>query len=429
MPHTTEIKDNKATIVITIPANEVEKGMEHASVHIAEDLTIPGFRPGKAPYDVVKKHVGEMKLLEAAAEELIRNAFAEAVNSEALQTVGQPFFSAEKMVPGEDMVITAEIALYPKVLKVADYTKAVIDSKDTKPTKKMIDQAKKDLTSMQTREIRRETKEELKKGDKAIIDLTMKKDGVVLEGGEGKSHSVYTEEGHYIPGIIDEILGMKEGETKDFTLPFPKDHYQKHLAGQDVDFTVSLNEIFKLETPKLDDDFAKSLGLGDLKNLEEKLEENLQIENAQEENTRQEKELLELLSEKSTFEEIPDLLVNQEASQMIGELEQSVIAKGAKFDEYLKSINKTVNDLKLDFAKTALQRVKVALLLKEIAEKESITVETEELDNEIDKVAEHYKDNDDIRKQIFTPRYRDFVEHQMRNKKTIDFLKEKMIKA
>lgn len=428
MSYTVEKKDNKATFTITVPAEKVTEGMKDAAEHLSEHSQIPGFRPGKATYEVVKQRVGEMKILEEALEPLIRAAFVQAMIDEDLETVGQPYFNVVKMAPDNDLIFTAEISLHPKVTKLADYHTLKIEKKDVKPTKELIEQAKKDLTSMRTKEVRADKDYKSAKGDKVVVALGMKREGVVLEGGESQNHGVYTGEEHYIPGFADQLIGLNEGEKKSFTLKFPKTHYQKHLADQDVDFEIEVKEIFKLEIPKIDDEFAKTVGLKTAAELEEKLSENIQKENEVEEGIRQDKEVLELLANKSTFETIPDLLVNQEIEKMLHELKHNANQQGAEFENYLKSIGKTLAELKLDFTPTALTRVKVAMILKEVAEKEKIKPTEEEVSNELDKLAENYKDNKEATETLYSPQYRDYIERQMTNRKTIDFLKSVMVK-
>lgn len=428
MPYKIEKNENnKVTVILTIPKEEVETGMKHAAKHISEDTKIPGFRPGKAPYDVVKKRVGEMKLLEAASEELIRTAFLRAMIEEDLETVGQPYFDAEKMAPGNDMVVKAEIALYPHVIELANIPKLSVKQKDTTPTEELIKRAKKDLAMMQTKEVRASKDHGITQGDKAVMSLTMKKDGVVLEGGEGQNHGVYTGEEYYIEGFKTEIMELKEGEEKTFTLKFPDEHYQKHLAGRDIDFTVKINEIFELDSPDIDDDFAKTVGLKDLKELDEKIIENLKRENEAEEQLRLDKEVLDLVSEKTKFEEIPDILVNQEVEKMLHELKHNISQKGMDFDTYLSGLNKSIAELKLDFTPTGLKRVQVAILLKEVAKQEKIKPEEKEIDEELDRIAEQHKD-EKTKKKIFEPIYRDYIAQQMRNRKTIEFIKGKIVK-
>lgn len=422
------LDDNKVKITVTIPAEEVAEACKTAAAHMAEEITIPGFRPGKAPYEVVKQKVGEMAILEHAAEDLVRSSFLAVMVEADLDTVGQPYFSMDKLAPGNDFVYTAELALMPKVTKLADYSALSVEKKDIEPTKELVEEAKGDLVRMQTKEVRAEAGRKLEKGDKAVVNMTMKQDGVVLEGGEAKNHGVYTNESYYVPGFVDEILGLAEGEEKTFALKFPDEHYQKHIAGKDVEFTVKLNEIFLLQTPAFDDAFAATVGLKNSAELEEKLQENLREENRAEEARRLDKAVLDLVAEKSTFDAIPDLLVNQEIEKMTHELEHQVETQGLDFKQYLSSIGKSMADLKLDFAAPALQRIKVGIILKEISKKEDVKADDAEVDAELDKIASQFDEKDENRQRVYEPQYRDYIERQMINRKTIDLLKEKIVK-
>ncbi len=424
----TLLPDNKAKITVTIPADEVTAACQEAAAHLSEEVNIPGFRPGKAPYEVVKQKVGEMAILEHAAEDLVRSSFLAAMVEADLETVGQPYFTVDKLAPGNDFVYTAEVALMPKVTKLADYAGLSVEKKDIEPTQALIDEARSDLARMQTKEVRAEAGRTLAQGDKAVVTMTMKQDGVVIDGGEAKNHGVYTNESYYVPGFVDEILGLAEGEEKTFTLRFPDEHYQKHVAGKDVEFTVKMNEIFLLQPPVFDDAFAATVGLKSAAELEEKLRENLREENRMEEARRLDKTVLDLVADKSTFDAIPDLLVNQEIEKMVHELEHQVESQGLDFTQYLSSIGKSMADLKLDFAAPALQRIKVSIVLKTIAEKEGVTVPEAEVDAELDHIASQFPEENENRKRVYEPQYREYVERQLVNRKTIDLLKEKMVK-
>lgn len=415
-------------IHITIPKDQVAAGMEHAAEHMGENITIPGFRTGHAPYAAVKAKLGEMALLEHAAEELVRAALAEALLAEDLDIVGSPYFTVEKMAPDNDLVFTAEIALMPAVTKLADYAKLTVAPQSAEAPDELLAQARRDLQRMRQTEVRAEAGTKLEQGQKAVVDLSMKKDGVVIEGGDAKNHGIYTNEPHYVPGFVEAMLGASEGEERTFTLKFPEDHYQKHLAGSDVEFSVKLNEIFSIQTPEIDDAFAKSLGMENAAMLETKLKENLANEKKTEEDRRQEKTVLELLAEKSSFEEINELLVNQEIDKMVHELRMWVTENGMEFDEYIKSINKSIADMKLDFTPQAITRIKVALVIKEVAKKEQITIAPEEIDAEVDRVAEMVAKDPEAKERVYSPQYRDRIEQQMVNRKVIDFLKKTMVR-
>lgn len=426
--HVEKLNENKMKITVTVPADEVAEACRQAAAEIAKEMSFPGFRPGKAPYETVKQRVGEMAIMEHAAERMIRSTFVEAMIEQDLDTVGQPYFTMEKLAPGNDFVYNAEIALMPAVTKLADWTTLEVKRNEVEPNEKLIDEAKRDLQRMRLKENRAENGHALVKGDKAVVSLTMKKDGVVLEGGEGQNHGVYTDEPYYIEGFVSEIIGMKEGDEKTFTLKFPKDHYQKHIAGKDVDFTVKVTEIYTIDMPAFDDEFAKTLNMQTADEVLEKLRENLREENRHEEERRLEKAVLDAVADKSTFDAIPDLLVNQEIQKMEHELEHHVTQQGMDFEEYLKNIGKSRADLKLDFAAQALQRIKVGLVLREIQKKDALKVEETLVDAELDKISSTFKEGDEARKRIYEPEYREYVERQLLNRQTIDMLKKAMVK-
>jgi trigger factor len=227
---------------------------------------------------------------------------------------------------------------------------------------------------------------------------------------------------------VEAIMGAKEGEERTFVLKFPADHYQKHIAGQNVDFTVKLNEIFAIELPDYNDEFAKSLGIGSVDELTKKLTENLSAERATEESRRQEKALLELLAEKSTFDEFSDLLVNQEIDKMVQELKQWVFDQGMEWEKYVTSIGKSETEMKLDFTPQAITRLKVALVLNEVAKIEHIDPAAQEIDNEVDEVAKTVGENKEAKEYVYSPAFRDRIEHQVRNRKVVEFLKKMMVK-
>ena len=221
---------------------------------------------------------------------------------------------------------------------------------------------------------------------------------------------------------------MKKDDTKKFTLKFPKDHYQKHLAGSPVEFEVTLNELYHLDTPALDDAFAGALGQKDLAALKAILHANISGEKAQEEAKRQELEMLTLIAKESRFTDMPDLLVNQEVNKMIHELEHGVEEHGGKFEDYLQSIKKTIAQLKLDFTPRAIERIKASLVVREVGKQLNLEVSSKEIDEALDTLAEQYKDKES-RERIYAPEYREYMEVALKNKKVIEKLREVMVKS
>ena len=418
---------NSLKIRITIPHEDVAPFLEEAALRLSEETSIPGFRPGKAGLEVMKARMGEQKIYEEALESIVRKTYVEAVESNKIETVGSPKIDVEKLAPGNDIVYTAEVALMPKVTKLADWHKLTVDKKPHDVTDKDMDLALTDLQRMQTKEVRATSGAAATETDKVVISMNMKKEGVPVEGGQSPNHAIYLTESYYIPGFKEQIVGMKEGEQKTFTLTFPTEHTSKFLAGSAVEFDVSMKEIFLLDHPELDDAFASSLGQKDMATLKDLLKKNLEGEKALEEKGRQEREILEKLAKESHFDDIPDLLLNEEINKMIHELERGATEQGMQFDEYLKSIKKTIAELKMEFAAPALTRIKVALILRELAKTENIEVTDAEVEESLDKIAERYEDKE-ARDRIYDPEYRGYVEYTLKNRKAIEKLREAMVK-
>lgn len=425
MPYTYKEEDNKAVFTLTIPKEKVEEGMQKAAEQLSKETKIPGFRPGKASYAAVIKRHGEATVLDMAAEPLIREAFVNALAEEKIQTIGQPHFHAEKLAPGNEMIITAEVALYPKVQKLADPTKIKIENKAVEISDEAVKEAAKSLAEMQAKEIRAEKGHKTSIGDKIISELTLKQGGVVIEGGEPSPLVIYTDQNNYIPGFVDSVLGAQEGETKEFELTFPEDYYASHLAGKKTTFIVEVKEVFTRELPEINDEFAKNLGMKDKSELFDRLKENLAAEQNAEELRRQETEMLNKLTEKSTFDTIPDLLVNQEVERMIQELQQNVAQSGGVFEDYLQQIGKSLAEIKLDFTPNALKRIQATLYIATYAKEHGIEVPEEEMKEFMENARQQFGDR--AEEYIDNPRYQAFAQERLLHKVTLQKLREIMV--
>ncbi|NBS41497.1 hypothetical protein EBS80_02455 [bacterium] len=198
---------NSLKITVTIPHADVQPFLEEAATRISEQSSIPGFRPGKAGFDVVKQRVGEQKIYEEALEAIVRKTFVDVVVENEVETVGSPKIDVEKLAPGNDIVYTAEVALMPKVTKLADWKNMKVDRKSHEPTDDDLALALKDLQRMQTKEVRAQAGAAVGPADKAVVSMNMKKEGVPVEGGQSPNHAVYMTEDYYIPGFKEQVSG------------------------------------------------------------------------------------------------------------------------------------------------------------------------------------------------------------------------------
>ena len=427
MPYTIEkLPKSLIQISYSVPPEEVEPFLEPAAKDISKELKLDGFRPGHVPYDVIKQKVGEAAIWEQALERIVKKKYFEAVMQEKLETIGSPKINVEKVAPGNPIEFKITIALVPEITKLADYKAKKLQRKDVQINDEKIDKAIKDLSRMQTKE--KLVDRPATKADKIILDLEITKDGVVIEGGKSPDFQVYLSEENYIPGLCDNLVGLKKGDEKTFSLAFPDEHYQKHLAGKKADFKIKVTDVFELEPPQINDEFAKSLGQENLAKLKEAIRNNLKQESEKKEEAKLEHEMFEGLIKDSDFADIPDQLINEEVHKMIHELEHSVAQQELEFDQYLNQIKKTMDQLKLDMAPEAIRRIKAALLIRKISTNENIEVSDKEIDQELDRQAKDFKPEDEKRKQIYSPEYRDYMTTLLTNRKTIQLIKENMVK-
>ncbi len=419
-----ELGKSKIELVITVEVPDYKKNMEQAAVRLSERAAIHGFRPGKAPYEMVKEQLGEIRILEEAMQSIVEHAFYQIVKGEKLETIGMPQISLQKFAPGNDLVFKAEIALLPKVT-LAGLDAIKVEKKDVAVSKEQEAEVLENLRKMQRKEVLKTG--ESTKEDKLVVDLNMFIDKVAVEGGFAKNHQVYLSEPHYIPGLAEKLVGLKKDDEKEFTLKFPKEHYQKHLAGKEVDFKIKVNEVFQLKYPELDDEFAKTLGQQSLQKLTELLTANVLKEEERKEEQRVEIAILDQLIEKSTFEEIPDVLVDAEKNKMFYELKNSLDEQGIAIEQYLKDLKKTQDEILKDFTEQATKRAKAALVSRSLAKENDIKVEPKELDAEITLIKTSYPDNETIQENLKRPEVIDTIAVTIQNKKVLAWLKEKVV--
>lgn len=419
--------ETKVILTITVPTDEMEPFLEEAAKEISKDVKIDGFRPGKAPYEAIAKKVGEMAVLEKALNPIVQRTFVKAVLEHELETISAPEVNVTTMVPGSDLVYEATVTLVPKIKTLANWKELSVKKTPISVTDKEVDQALKDLQDMQRKEVRATSEEAIGKTDKVVVDLDMKKDSVPMEGGQSKGSFVFMDQESYLPGLQEALLGLKEGDSKSFSLTFPEEHFQKHLAGAEVQVEAEVKEIYHLERPAVDEELAKSLGLESLQALKDKLNENIGTEKEREEEARLERTMLEEVANKSSFEELPENLIENEVGKMLQELHYQVTSQGLAFENYLSSIKKTAEELKTDLHPQAKQRLQIALILKEIAKQEKIEASSDELDKLIDARAKDVKDKE-TRDRIHSPEYREYQANILRNRAVIDLLKATMVK-
>jgi trigger factor len=417
-----KLSKGEVEVAVTVDVADIEKDLEHAAHHLSEAKPIDGFRPGKAPYAQVKARFGEAAILEAALDDIVRRTYVAAVKEHDLHTFGEPSVSVTKLAPGNPVEYVAIVTLVPKVLKLADPRKLTVDEYPTDVEDSDVEGTLKELQKMQTKEVVVDRASTAK--DKVVLDMDMSKANVPLDGGQARDHGVYMDQEAYIPGLKEQLLGLKKGDKKKFALSFPKDHYQKHLAGTDVDFDVTIKDVFELQHPELNDEFAKTLGKDSIADLKQLLTDNIGKDKKNKEQERLDVAMLEKLADGSKFEEIPEKILNIEVNRMLAEYKHSINEKGLEFEDFLMSLKKTVDDLRVEFAVQAAKRVKTALIMRELAETEHIEVTDVELLEETNTMMNSYSHDAKLQERLRSEEYQDYLRTSIRNRKVMDFLRD-----
>lgn len=418
---------SQVKLTIEVSVEEMKPYLERAAEALSKQFKIEGFRPGKASLGIVVSKIGAQAVWEEAAELAVRKTFVQAIREKELPTIGQPHIHLTKLAPDNEFVYTAETAILPNV-EVGDYNAFKAKKNVGTVKKEDIEKAVGELQEMFATEAMVER--EAKQGDKVVVDIELYQDHVAVEGGSTKEHPVLIGSGHFIPGFEDQLVGVKKDDTKTFTLEFPKDYHNEKLAGKPGEFTVKVGGVYEITKPEVNDEFAKKAGkFENAVELRTKLEENLQREADDKEDSVFERAVIDELIEKSKFGELPEMLVETELEKMLHELQEQVTQQGGKWEDYLTAIKKSADDLKKEFRPQAEKRVKAALIIREVSKRENIVADPKQIDEEVATTKRMYEQSPEILQRIESEDYRDYLGSMQVNKRVVELLKAKATSA
>lgn len=419
---TTKLPKSQVQLDIEIAPDEFRPFLTKAAESLSREHPLKGFRPGKVPYAMAVQRYGAMAVHEEAMEPAVRDTFVRAVAEQKIETVGPPKISVTQLAPENPVKYTATVAVLPTV-ELPDVAGITVTKRPVQVTTADVDKALADLQKMAPQEAltdRAATAE-----DKVVVNMTLTRNGVVVEGGSTTDHSIYLAEEYNLPKVRTELVGMKKNDTKQFDLEFPKDHFQKNLAGHTVQCSVTVTDVFAVTYPTPDDMFAKRLGLDSILALRGRIRENLEAEARQRTEQQEDAEILNALATNITTDDLPEHLITTEAHRMVDELERSITSRGLQFEDYLQHLKKTRDDLLLGMAPEAVRRVKIALATRavSVAQPDTCTVTDAEIDAEVQRELTRYKDEPAYHDRLQSPEARDYIRGTLRNKKVMTWLR------
>ena len=415
-----EQSTSKRLLTITGDEQDLAKIKKHALELLQRDLEAPGFRKGKAPLNVVEKQAGANRVQAEVLEEAVNHLYSEGMMKEGLRPLGQPQIELKKFTPYTEIEFTAEVEVVPPV-KLGDYKKISHERENPKVTDKEIEDVIENLR------LRAATKTEVtraaKEGDELIVDFDGKdKDDKAVAGASGKDYPVRIGSKTFIPGFEENLQGLKAGEEKTFEVTFPKDYAHKPLANQKVTFTVKVKKVQAVELPEVNDEFAKKLApVDDVKALKNDIRSQLMTQKLQEADNKLKDAIVEELAEKSDVP-VPEMLLNDQMEHMKQDFLQNLSYRGITLQEYLEQQGMSEADwTEKELKPQAERRVKVGMVLSEVARAENLQVSDEELDLRINLLKGQHQ-NPQMQAEFDKPEQRRDIASRLLTEKTLNTL-------
>ncbi|MED3660962.1 trigger factor [Ureibacillus sp. FSL K6-8385] len=419
-----EKKDgNTGVLTIEVPAEKVNKALDQAFKKIVKQITVPGFRKGKVPRKIFEKRFGVEALYQDALEILVPQEYSRAVDETGIFPVDYPEIGElDGFEKDKDFTFTAKVTVKPEP-KLGEYKGLEVKKLSTEVTDEEVEQ---EIQNLLNRKAEYEILEDepIAEGDIALIDFEGFIGDEAFEGGKGEDYPLEIGSGQFIPGFEDQLVGVKAGESKDIQVTFPEEYHAEELAGKDATFKVTVKEVKRKVLPELNDEFAKEADpeVNSVDELRSKIKERLAEQKKNEAESTLRDELVEKAAENAEMD-IPEAMINTEIDRMINEFAQRLQMQGMSLDLYYQFSGQSEKDLREQFKADAETRVRISLTLEAIAKAENIEVTQEDIDKELEKMAEQFKMEKD---QIITALggTTEILENDIRTQKTVEFLVE-----
>ena len=392
------LEKSMAKLTIEVSAEEFETALDKAYKKNKNKISLPGFRKGKAPRAMIEKMYGTGVFYEDAANDLIPGAYESAAMESELEIVAQPSIDVTQIEKGKPFIFTATVAVKPEVT-LGDYKGIEVEKKNAEVTDEElqaeIDKVRESNSRMITVEDRA-----VQDGDITTIDFEGFVDGEPFEGGKGEDYPLTIGSHSFIDNFEEQLIGKNIGEETEVNVTFPEQYQAEELQGKPAVFKVTIKEIKVKELPELDDDFAQDVSEFDTvdeykEDLKKKLLENKEAALKRE----KEEDVVGKIIENATME-IPDPMVDTQVRQMVQEFSQRIQSQGLSLQQYMQFTGMTPESLTNELQPQALKRIQSRLVLEAVVAAENIETSDEDLEKELEKMAEMYQMEADKLKEL-----------------------------
>ncbi|RUT27778.1 trigger factor [Paenibacillus zeisoli] len=418
-----KIEKNLGVLEVEVDADRVSAALDKAFNKVVKKATVPGFRKGKVPRPIFEARYGVESLYQDAIDILLPEVYSEAVEQTDIFPVDRPEVDVEQFGKGQAFKFKAKVTVKPEV-KLGDYKGIEVAAENVEVTEEEVAQ---ELERLQQRhaELVVIDEETAQNGDTVVIDFDGSVDGVPFEGGKSERYSLELGSNTFIPGFEEQVVGLATGDFKDVTVTFPEAYHAEELAGKEAVFKVKVHEIKRKQLPELDDEFAKDVSEFDtLEEYKEDLKKQLADRKSKENEAARESYLVDRVGEKAEIE-IPAAMVQGEVQNMVRDFDNRLRTQGMNLEMFLGFSGQTLPELQEQMQGDAEKRVRNNLVLEQIAKEENIEVTEDELNAELNTMAEAYKRTpEEIRNILAANGSLGSMREEVLLRKTIQFLLE-----
>lgn len=421
------LEKSMAKLTIEASAEEFEAAVEKAYQKNKNKINVQGFRKGKAPRKVIEKMYGTGVFYEDAANIVIPEAYAQAAEESGLEIVSRPEISVEQIEAGKPFVFSATVAVKPEV-KLGQYKGVEVEKASAEASEEDINAELQKVQEQNSRMIDVDDRA-VEQGDTVTLDFEGFVDGEAFEGGKGEDYELVIGSGSFIPGFEDQLVGAELNVEKEVNVTFPEEYHAKELAGKPAVFKCTVKAVKVKELPVLDDEFASDVSDYDtLEEYKESLKKDILKKKEEAAKTAKENEAVDKAVENAEME-LPEAMVQTQAENMVEDFAQRIQGQGLTMEQYMQYTGLTPDRMAEQMKPQAVKRIQTRLVLEEIVKAENIQVSDEEVEAELQKMAEMYKMELDKLKEYMGEEEKESMKKDLAVQKAMDLLVENAIEV
>jgi len=388
--HKKDIENYERELTIEFDAEELAKSKKNAAKRLAERISIPGFRKGKVPVQILEQHIGKDALLDEASDILINKGANDAIKMQNLIPVTTMVPKIISCEDGKGLVYTLTFTPYPEI-KLGEYKNLDVEKVVEPVTDEDVDNQLEHMRGHHAVMTDAAEEDKVADGDFITLDFSGTVDGEKFDGGTAEDYPLTIGSHSFIDNFEDQLIGLKVGDEKDVKVTFPENYHVKNLADKPAVFHCKINSIKHRELPELNDDFAKKASKFEtLDELKADLRKNLEEQAKSRAERDQEEKIIEKAVENMTVD-VPPVMIEDRITHMIQEFTLQLQSTGADIDKYLASTGTDMDKLREDYRETAKKNLLADMLLEEVAKVENLSISKQELDFELQMMAMMYR--------------------------------------